>query len=146
MILQVIFSFLSFQRIIKIAWASYQLKFKSLYFETKDKRYELSNLQKDKTDEEEVFSDEEHYRLAEILSPYYKDNEFMQNNDVPLKNDFVEVIFESIDWNDIKWGEASIKFKDRLITSNFVLLKLIPINTIDILNFKYYPNKKMDDL
>lgn len=70
----------------------------------------------------------------------------MQNNDVPLKNDFIEVIFESIDWNDIKWGESSIKFKDRLITSNVFLLMLIPINTIDILNFKYYPNKKMDDL
>lgn len=80
------------------------------------------------------------------MSPYYKDNEFMQNNDVPLKNDFIEVIFESIDWNDIKWGESSIKFKDRLITSNVFLLMLIPINTIDILNFKYYPNKKMDDL
>jgi len=89
-----------------------------LYFETNENRFELSNLQKEKTDEEEVFSDEEHYKLVKVLDPYYRDNEFMQNNEIPLKNEFVEPIFESIDWNDIKWGESSIKFKDRLIISN----------------------------
>ena len=96
------------------------MKYKSLYFETSQDRYELSNLQKDKTDEEEVFSDEEHYKLAKVLNPYDKDNEFMNMNEVPLKNDMVEVIFDSIDWNEIKWGESSIMFKDRLITSNLI--------------------------
>ena len=95
------------------------MKYKSLYFETNQERYELSNLLKDKTDEEEVFSDEEHYKLAKVLNPYSKDNEFMNLNEVPLKHDMVEVIFDSIDWNEIKWGESSIMFKDRLITSNF---------------------------
>ena len=67
-----------------------------------------------------MFSDEEHYKLAKVLNPYDKDNEFMNMNEVPLKNDMVEVIFDSIDWNEIKWGESSIMFKDRLITSNLI--------------------------
>lgn len=123
------------------------MKYKSLYFETNQDRYELSNLHKDKTDEEEVFSDEEHYKLAKVLNPYYKDNEFMNMNEVPLKHDMVEVIFDSIDWNEIKWGESSIMFKDRLITSKFCLIFALKINEfLDVLNFKYYPNKKSEEL
>lgn len=82
-------------------------------------------MQNEKTDEEEVFSDEEHYRLAEVLNPYYKDNEFMQNNDIPLKSDDINVIFETIDWSEIKWGESSIKFKDLLIQSKNLFIFII---------------------
>lgn len=64
-----------------------------------------------------MFPDEEHYKLTEVINPYYKDNEFMLNNEIPLKTEFSELIFESIDWNDIKWGESSIKLRDKLITS-----------------------------
>jgi len=97
-------------------------------------------LQKEKTDEEEVFSDEEHYKLSKVMDPYYKDNEFMEKNEVPLKNEFLEVIFDSLDWNEIKWGESSIMFKDKLITS-----KNYKIILLDVLNFKYYPNKKTEE-
>ena len=104
-------------------------------------------MQKEKTDEEEVFSDEEHYRLAEVANPYEKDNEFMQNNDIPLKNEHIVVIFDCIDWNDIKWGETSIKFKDLLIESTVFFLKKCVFKLIsDILNFKYYPNKLKEEI
>lgn len=109
-------------------WTSYQLKKKSLYFESKEERYELANMQREKTEEEEVFSIEDHYKLSKVLKPYFKDNLFMENAEVPLQSEFVQLIFENIEWNDIKWGETAIQIKDQLFE--------------DVLNYKFYQNKE----
>lgn len=75
----------------------------------------------EKTEEEEVFSTEDHYKLSKILKPYFTDNKFMETAEVPLKSEFVELIFENIEWNDIKWGETMIQMKEKCFESKIIV-------------------------
>jgi hypothetical protein len=82
---------------------------------------------REKTEEEEVFSIEDNYKLSRVIKPYFKDNSYMDSSEVPLSTNEVELIYENLEWNDIKWGESSIQIKEKLIQG--------------VLNYKFYRNK-----
>lgn len=82
---------------------------------------------REKTEEEEVFSIEDNYKLSKVLKPYFKDNSFMDSSEVPLPPNEAELIYENLEWNDINWGETSIQIKEKVLE--------------DVLNYKFYKNK-----
>jgi len=43
------------------------------------------------------------------------DNEFLENISIPLADEYVEVLFNELDWSDILWGNDMIKVKDLVI-------------------------------
>jgi hypothetical protein len=95
-------------------YTSYKLKDKVLYFENKEKRYEISLILENNNDDF-LFEPYEKFNFNEVLSPEEKDNDFMLDNKVPLENKYVKEIFKRLDWQDFIWGENSIKVKDMII-------------------------------
>ena len=78
-----------------------------LYFETPKQRYELARFTN--SDYDAV------YRLAEVDSPYFKDETFFSKVDqVPLAKDYgdlTQVLFEDLTWNQFLWGVNSVKVR-----------------------------------
>jgi hypothetical protein len=62
------------------------------------------------------------YKFSKILHPILVDNEFMENNHVPLPDKYIEVLHKDLDWQDIKWGVDYIIIKDKAYKCNYFLL------------------------
>lgn len=92
-------------------YTSFLLKESVLYIETNNKRYEISRNVSDLTNDDYLFEEFESFKLSEVLSPFQKDNDFMENNEIPLKNEFLDVIFPRLDWHEFEWGENTLKIK-----------------------------------
>ncbi len=70
---------------------SYKLKSQSLYLETQTEIFEISQMQNNQKD---FFSDNtELYRVSKLKNPFEKNNEFFSKNNVPLKNDYIQVLY-----------------------------------------------------
>jgi hypothetical protein len=98
-------------------FTSWRLKDKVLYIENEDKRYEIARNISDHTNDDYLFEEFETFKISEVKDPYKKDNDFMINNNVPLDEEHVEVIFSRFDWHELQWGEDSIKIRNYQINN-----------------------------
>lgn len=96
-------------------YTSYKLKDKVLYIETENKRYEISLNYSDHNNDDYLFEKYETFNLNEVINPIEKDNDFMNDNKIPLPEKYVKNLFKRVDWHDFIWGENSLKIKDMLI-------------------------------
>ncbi len=62
--------------------------------------------------EEDLFYESDLYRFSKLKNPHYLDNNFFENSAVPLQNEFIEVIYEEVDWKDFLWGSNILQVKD----------------------------------
>ena len=97
-------------------FTSYRLKKSALYIETSSQRYEISLNFMDHNNDDYLFEEYETYKIAEVIDPIPKDNDFMLANKIPLEDKYLKVIFNSVDWHDLLWGENSLKIKDITIS------------------------------
>lgn len=51
----------------------------------------------------------------------------IQNENIPLRDTYVKILFQELEWDLIKWGPNSVEFGSLEIQ--------------DILNFKFFPVK-----
>ncbi len=51
------------------------------------------------------------FKLAKIKHPELVDNEMLTGHSCPLKEDQIEVLYPSLDWSEILWGNTSILVK-----------------------------------
>ena len=93
-------------------FTSYRLKKSVLYIETANQRFEISLNFMDHNNDDYLFEEYETYKIAEVLDPIQKDNDFMREEKVPLDDKYVKVIYNMIDWHDLLWGENCLKIKD----------------------------------
>ena len=93
-------------------FTSYRLTKSVLYIETENQRYEISLKYMDHNDDEYLFEEYETYRIAEVLDPIEKDNDFMREVTIPLDEKYLKIIFDIVDWHDLLWGENCLKIKD----------------------------------
>jgi len=106
-----------------------KLRTNVLYFEVPGRRFELAR-----------FTNEDYdpiYRLAEVDSPFYKDEAFFAQPDqsVPLletSGDLKDVLVEKVAWNEFLWGINSVKIPSRQPSD-----KMVEIGPI--LNFLFRP-------
>jgi hypothetical protein len=104
-------------------YTSWKLKEKVLYLETVDQRYEIARNVTDHTNDDYLFEEFETFRISIVKDPIEKDNDFMSNITVPLKDEFVNVIFSRLDWHEFQWGE------------NFLHVRNLQIKNIKCFNF-----------
>ena len=97
-------------------FASHRLKNSVLYIETPSQRFEISLKLMDHNDDDYLFEEYETYKIAEVLEPIPKDNDFMIANKIPLEDKYLKVIFNKVDWHDLLWGENCLKIKDFIIS------------------------------
>lgn len=109
-------------------FTSWNLRNKAIYFETDKKRYELARNISDYLSEEFIFNEFETFSFSEVLNPTEKDNDYMTKNNVPLSQDSVKVLFERLDFQEIEFGESSMRIRD------------FEINNLK--SFKYYKYHK----
>ena len=106
-----------------------KLRTNVLYFETQKQRFELARFTN--ADYDPI------YRLAEVDSPFFKDEAFFAKVDqVPLNvesGDLTSVLAEELSWNQFLWGIDSVKVRTDLNKPD----ELIEIGPI--LNFLYRP-------
>jgi hypothetical protein len=88
-------------------YTSWKLKDKVLYIETEKSRYEIARNILDVTNDDYLFEEYETFKLSQVKSPEFKDNDHMIEFAVPLKE--VDVIFARLDWHSFEWGEDSLK-------------------------------------
>jgi len=89
-----------------------------LYFETRERRYEIS---KDPNKDDS-------YNLSEVIEPFEKDGNFMRSHAVPLKKEYTMPVVDGVGWKSFQWAEdCSLHVKDLVIKN--------------IHNFKYFPFK-----
>jgi hypothetical protein len=93
-------------------FTSYRLKKNVLYIETSNQRFEISLNFMDHNNDDYLFEEYETYKIAEVLDPIEKDNDFMREEKIPLDDKYVKVLFNMVDWHDLLWGENSLKIKD----------------------------------
>ena len=93
-------------------FTSYRLKKNVLYIETPNQRFEISLNFMDHNNDDYLFEEYETYKIAEVLEPITKDNDFMREEKIPLNDKYVKVIYNMVDWHDLLWGENSLKIKD----------------------------------
>ena len=73
-------------------------------------RYELAKK------EDNLFDTHDRYKFSMVKEPVKIDNEFMEKNDIPLPDEYIEVLEKDLDWQDIKWGNSHIRIKDKEYT------------------------------
>ena len=93
-------------------FTSYRLKKSVLYIETANERYEISLNFMDHNNDDYLFEEFETYKIAQVLDPIPKDNDFMREQKIPLNDIYVKVLYNMVDWHDLLWGENSLKIKD----------------------------------
>jgi hypothetical protein len=99
------------------SYLSSKLRKSVVYLETKNKRYELSQVLDDVTqtdsNEEEIFEKPDKYRWAEVKSPLMtKDSAFMSAQKIPLEDALVSSIHDDLDWSEIQFSSTSIFIRD----------------------------------
>ena len=118
-----------------------KLRTNVLYFETPTARFELAR-----------FTNEDYdpvYRLAEVDSPFFKDEAFFAKQDeVPLANSsedehLKEVLVENAAWNQFLWGVNSVRIPTKSATTatGNTASELVTIGPI--LNFLFRPCRSL---
>ena len=97
-------------------FTSYRLKKSVLYIETASQRYEISLNIMDHKNDDYLFEEYETYKIAEVIEPIPKDNDFMLANKIPLENKYIKVIYNIVDWHELLWGETCLKIRDITIS------------------------------
>ena len=96
-------------------FTSYRLKKDVLYIETSNQRFEISLNFMDHNNDDYLFEEYEKYKIAEVIDPIPKDNDFMRENKRPLEDKYIKVIYNMVDWHDLLWGETCLKIMDTTI-------------------------------
>jgi len=111
-------------------WASFRLKDHILYLETDSERYEIAREADNPLDTEEssLFKEFETFRISKVIDPLSKDNEWVEGQPVPLDSEHVEILKEGVDWEQIQFGNSSIKVENNELIHG-------------ITNYKYYDVK-----
>ncbi|KRX10519.1 hypothetical protein PPERSA_01531 [Pseudocohnilembus persalinus] len=146
-------------------YKSYRLQTQVLYLDTRDnQRFEISankeessqnenekneqdkdaqNDNEQQIDKEENLNDHEiqlnqnSYKIAKVLNPFEIDNQYMNENKIPLVNEQKEVIFDDIEWTNILWGTDIITIKDFQI-KNVTSFKFYMRSDVDSEEQKYF--------
>ena len=69
----------------------------ALYLENDAERFEIAHLQKNE------------FRFAKVLQPRLKTDRFYSHAGVPLLNQYLEVIFDKVEWHEFVWGPDSLE-------------------------------------
>jgi hypothetical protein len=96
------------------------------------KEFEISSLAEcgaGDTDEEMLFEKYERFRIAEVICPFSKDNNFMLDSkvNIPLTDSNINIIYSNLDWGEFIWGVDFLKIKTSVISG--------------LVNFKFYSIK-----
>lgn len=51
------------------------------------------------------------FRFSKIKNPKMKDNTYFEENGSPLDEDDIDVIFSSLEWDEIVWGNSSLQLR-----------------------------------
>ena len=103
-------------------WLAYQLKSQVIYLETAmGERYEMS---KQQNEHSKIFGEYNQFKFAKLKEPFLTDNEFFQNEDVPLNGTHIKVIFTDLEWDEFQWGKTDLKVKDLSISGKKILSKI----------------------
>lgn len=106
-------------------WLCFVLKSQVLYIDTEDdRRIEISKIN---PEHQNIFGDYTTFMVSEVLEPWRLSTEVMSNENVPLNQQHVQIIFPEVEWTDICWADSSLKIKD--------------FNLTGLLSYKLYPNK-----
>ena len=98
-------------------FTSHRLKKSVLYIETSNQRFEISLNAMDNNNDDFLFEEFEKYKIAEVIDPIPKDNDFMlEHKKIPLEDKYLKVIYNMVDWHDFLWGESCLKIKDVTIS------------------------------
>ena len=97
-------------------FTSYRLKKDVLYIETSNQRFEISLNFMDHNNDDYLYEEYEKYKIAEVIDPIPKDNDFMRGNKRPLEDKYIKVIYNMVDWHDLLWGENCLKILDTTIS------------------------------
>ena len=97
-------------------FTSYRLKKNVLYIETSNQRFEISLNLMDHNNDDYLFEEYEKYKIAEVIDPIPKDNDFMRKTNIPLEDKYIKVIYNMVDWHDLLWGENCLKIFDTTIS------------------------------
>jgi hypothetical protein len=121
-------------KIFPIGWLAYQLKSQVIYLENASgERYELSKQQNEPS---KIFGEYNLFKIAKVKDPFLTDNEFFQNENVPLSETYAKIIYTDLEWDEFLWGSGSLRIKDLVVEGMFVFF-----DQIDILCYKTYPIK-----
>lgn len=96
-------------------YTSWKLKYKVLYIETADKRYEISLNVADHNNDDYLFDEFETFNICEVRDPIVKDNDFMLENKIPLSEENVHPMYNKVDWYEFVWSDTALKVRDVLI-------------------------------
>jgi hypothetical protein len=108
-------------------YLSWKLKDKVLYLENNDKRFEISRNILDHFNDDYLFEEFETFKFSEVLNHFEKDNNYMEENNVPLDNEKTKVIYDRLDWHDFHWGENCLLVKEQLLINNLMCFNFFPI-------------------
>ena len=102
---------------------SWKLREFVLYLETNKQRFEIARNISDYTNDDYLFEEFETFKFSEILEPISKDNDFMNENTIPLQDKYKHVLFNKLDWHELEWGETSLLVRNIDIKGNIKLIK-----------------------
>jgi hypothetical protein len=96
-----------------IGWLAYQLKSQVIYLENAGgERYELS---KQQNEHSKIFGEYNLFKIAKVKDPFLTDNEFFQNENVPLSETYAKIIYTDLEWDEFLWGSGSLRIKDLVV-------------------------------
>lgn len=55
------------------------------------------------------------YQIAKIKCPEKIDNEYFVNNKCPLDSEMIEIVCDTLQWQEISWGNVSVSIGDQKI-------------------------------
>jgi hypothetical protein len=96
-----------------------------IYLDTEEhRRFEISKIH---YVHQSIFGDS--FRLAEVNEPWKMTNEVMNNENIPLSNQHVAVIFPEVEWSNIHWGNNSITV-NQFVIAGVINYRLYPVKII----------------
>jgi len=69
--------------------------------ETDQERFEISH------------TGEMAFRLAKVINPRLKDENFFKNAAIPLLREYVTVVSDGLEWVDLVWGERTLEVRTK---------------------------------
>jgi len=64
-----------------------------------------------------------------VKDPFHTDNEFFQNENVPLSETYAKIIYTDLEWDEFLWGSGSLRIK-YLVVEDILCYKTYPIKII----------------
>uniref|UniRef100_A0A6B2LF02 Uncharacterized protein n=1 Tax=Arcella intermedia TaxID=1963864 RepID=A0A6B2LF02_9EUKA len=83
-------------------WTSFKLKSTVLFLENFNNRFELSR------EEFPLSTGFDAYRWAKVLKPFHLTRDLLSKVNVPLPNEYIDIIHQNLDFSDIRWGYDSV--------------------------------------